>query len=59
MHKTTMFNIQPCVVVKLFSLEDAWGFIAESASFYATVESGGGMHMVNHFKYLQGNMYVK
>ena len=47
MHRTTIFIIQLCVVVELFSLEDACGFIAETASFYVTVESGGSMHMVN------------
>ena len=47
MHKTTIFIIQLCVVVELFSLEDACGFTAETASFYVTVESGGSMHMVN------------
>ena len=47
MHKTTIFIIQLCVVVELFSLKDACGFIVETASFYGTVESGGSMHMVN------------
>ena len=47
MHKTTIFIIQLCVVVELFSLEDACGFIAKTASFYVTVESGGSMRMVN------------
>ena len=47
MHRTTIFIIQLCVVVELFSLEDACGFIAETASFYVTVESGGSMRMVN------------
>ena len=46
MHKT-IFIIQLCVFVELFSLEDACGFIAETASFYVTVESGGSMCMVN------------
>ena len=36
MHKTTIFIIQLCIVVELFSLEDA-----------CTVESGGSMRMVN------------
>ena len=40
-------NIQLCVVVELFSLEDECGFIAETASFYVMVESSGSMHMVN------------
>ena len=31
------YIIQLCVVVKLFSLKDACGFIAETASFYVTV----------------------
>ena len=49
MHKTTIFIIQFCVVVELFRLEDTCGFIAETASFYITVESGtgGSMRMVN------------
>ena len=47
MCKTTIFIIQLCVIVKLFSLEDACGFIVETASFYIVVESGGCMHMVN------------
>ena len=47
MHKTTIFIIQLCVVVELFSLKDACGFIAETASFYVTVESGVRMHKVN------------
>ena len=47
MHKTTIFIIQLCVVVELFGLEDACGFIAETASFYVRVESGGSMRMVN------------
>ena len=47
MHKATIFIIQLCVVVKLFSLKDACSFIAETASFYAAVESGGSMRMVN------------
>ena len=48
MHKTTtIFIIQLCVVVELFSLEDACGFVAETASFYVTMESGGSMCMVN------------
>ena len=47
MYKTTIFIIQLCVVVELFSLEDACGFIVETASFYVTVESGGSMGMVN------------
>ena len=47
MHKTTIFIIQLCVVVKLFSLEDACSFIAETASFCITVESSDTMHMVN------------
>ena len=47
MHKTTIFIIQLCVVVELFSLEDTCGFIAETASFYVMVESGGSMRMVN------------
>ena len=47
MHKTTIFIIQLCVVVKLFSLKDACGFIVETASLYAMVESGGSMRMVN------------
>ena len=34
MHKTTIFIIQLRIVVELFSLEDACGFIAETASFY-------------------------
>ena len=46
MHKTTIF-IQLCVAVELFSLEDACSFIAETASFYITVESGGSMRIVN------------
>ena len=41
------FIIQLCVVVELFSLEDACCFIVETASFYVTVESGGSMRMVN------------
>ena len=44
MHKTTIFIIQLCVV-ELFSLKDACGFIAETASFYVMVESGGSMRM--------------
>ena len=47
MHKTTIFIIQLCVVVELFSLKDACGFIAETASFYVTVESGVSMREVN------------
>ena len=47
MHKTTIFIIQLCVVVELFSLKDACSFIAETALFYVMVESGGSMHMVN------------
>ena len=47
MHKTTIFIIQLCVVVELFSLKDACGFIAETASFYVMVESGGSIRMVN------------
>ena len=47
MHKTTIFKIQLCVVVELFGLEDACSFIAETASFYVRVESGGSMRMVN------------
>ena len=47
MHKTPIFIIQLCVVVELFSLKDACGFIAETASFYVMVESGGRMRMVN------------
>ena len=47
MHKTTIFIIQLCVVVELFSLKDACSFIAETASFYVMVESGGSMRMVN------------
>ena len=47
MHKTTIFIIQLCAVVELFSLEDACGFIAETASFYVTVESSGSMRIVN------------
>ena len=46
MHKAAIFIIQLCVV-ELFSLEDACGFIVETASFYITVESGGSMRMVN------------
>ena len=46
MHKTTIFITQ-IRVVELFSLKDACGFIAETASFYVTVESGGSMRMVN------------
>ena len=47
MHKTTSFIIQLCVVVELFSLKDACDFIAETASFYVTVESGVSMCNVN------------
>ena len=47
MHNTTIFIIQLCVVVELFSLKDAYGFIAETASFYVTVESGVSMRKVN------------
>ena len=47
MHKTTIFIIQLCVVVELFSLKDACGFIVEAASFYVTVESGVSMRKVN------------
>ena len=47
MHKTTIFIILLCVAVELFSLEDACGFIAETAPFYVMVESGGSMRMVN------------
>ena len=47
MHKTTIFIIQLCVVVELFGLKDACGFIAETASFYVTVESGVSMRKVN------------
>ena len=46
MHKTTIFIIQLCVVVKLFNLKDACSFIAETASFHVTVESGVSMHKV-------------
>ena len=46
MHKT-IFIIQLCVVVELFSLKDACSFIAETALFYVMVESGGSMRMVN------------
>ena len=64
MHKTTIFIIQLCAVVELFSFKDACDFIAETASFYVTVESGGSMRMINtyhctHFKYLHGNTYVE
>ena len=41
--QTTIFIIQLCVAVELFSFEDACGFIAETASFYITEESGGSM----------------
>ena len=44
MHKTTILL---CVVVKLFSFEDACGFIVETTSFYVTEESGGSMCRVN------------
>ena len=47
MHKTTIFIIQVCVVVELFSLKDACSFIAETASFYVTVESSVSMRKVN------------
>ena len=47
MHKTAIFIIHLCVVVELFSLKDACGFIAETASFYVTVESGVSMCKVN------------
>ena len=47
MHKTTIFIIQLCVVLELFSLKDACSFIAETASFYVTVESGVSMRKVN------------
>ena len=47
MHKTTIFIIQLCVVVELFSLKDACGFIEETASFYVTEESGFSMRKVN------------
>ena len=47
MHKTTIFIIQLCVVVELFNFEDACSFIAETASFYITEESGGSMCRVN------------
>ena len=47
MHKTTIFIIQLCAVVKLFSLKDGCSFIAETASFYVMVESSGSMRMVN------------
>ena len=48
----------------LFSLEDACGFIAETASFYIAVESSGSMHVHgkyygNHLKYLYGIAYVE
>ena len=43
MHKTTIFIIQLCVVVELFSLKDLCGFIAETASFNVMVESGVSM----------------
>ena len=46
MHKTTIFIIQ-LFVVELFSLKYAYGFIAETASFYVTVESGVSMRKVN------------
>ena len=61
MHKAVIFIIQLCVV-ELFSLEDACGFIVETASFYITVESSGSMRMKyygNHFKYLHGITYVE
>ena len=54
MHKTTIFIIQLCVVVELFSLEDACGFIAETASFYVMVESGGSMRNGKYYS----NQYV-
>ena len=47
MHKTTIFIIQLCIVVELFSLKDAFGFIAETALYYDTVESGVSMRKVN------------
>ena len=63
MHKTTIFIIQLCVIVELFSLKDACGFIAETASFYVTVESGVSMRKVNIYgkncKYLHGDTYVE
>ena len=62
MHKTTIFIIQLCVVVELFSLKDECGFIAETASFYVTVESGVNMRKVNiwkNCKYLHGDTYVE
>ena len=46
MHKTTILIIQLCVVVELFGLEDECGFIAETASFYVMVESGGSMRII-------------
>ena len=46
MHKTTIFIIQLCVVVKLFGLKDACGFIVETASFYVMVESSVSMRKV-------------
>ena len=58
MHKTTIFMIQLCVVVELFGLKGACGFIAETASFYVTVESGVSMRKVNickNCKYLHGD----
>ena len=45
--QTTIFIIQLCVVMELFSFKDAWGFIAETASFYVTVESGVSLRKVN------------
>ena len=32
---------------RVIQIEDACGFIAETASFYVTVESGGSMRIVN------------
>ena len=47
MHKATIFIIQLCVVIELFSLKDAYGFIVETASLYFMVESGVSMRKVN------------
>ena len=47
MHKTTIFILQLCVVVEVFSLIDECGFVAESASFHVMVESSVSMRRMN------------
>ena len=62
MHKITIFLIQLCVVVELFSLKDVCSLIAETASFYVTVESSVSMRKVKYMvktKYLHGDTYVE